>query len=178
MQLLADYQRRMVPVLQRHGGSIDKFMGDGIMAMFGMPRERDSHPAADAVRAGLAMLERMNEVNDYLRKNLNHEFRLGIGIDYGSVVLGRVGFRLKRQFTAIGDVVNVASRVESLTKQHGAQLLVTEAVRRNLPEAIGRFGRRFSARVEGKQHSIAVHEILPPPPPPSPAPAEALARNS
>lgn len=146
--------------IDAHGGFVDKFIGDGIMAMFGLNSEtRGIHPAVDAVRGALEMHERMKGVNEYLTRNFGHQFRLGIGIDYGTVVVGKVGFRLKRQYTAIGDVVNVASRLESQTKLHEADLLVTAAVRRHLSKDEFTIGRKHSVRLAGKKKPLVIYEI-------------------
>lgn len=146
--------------IDAHGGFVDKFIGDGIMAMFGLNSEtRGIHPAVDAVRGALEMHERMKGVNEYLARNFGHQFRLGIGIDYGTVVVGKVGFRLKRQYTAIGDVVNVASRLENQTKLHEADLLVTAAVRRHLSKDEFTIGRKHSVRLAGKKKPLVIYEI-------------------
>jgi len=147
--------------IDRHRGYVDKYMGDGIMVLFGLDPRRQVHPCVDAVRAALGMLERMPVVNGYLRAQLGREFRIGIGISYGPVVVGEIGFRLKKQFTAIGDIVNVASRLEGQTKIQGAAVLVSDPVRQNLTEGDFAFGRTLEVTLAGKSHPLLAHEVLP-----------------
>jgi adenylate cyclase len=149
--------------IEEHHGYIKDFLGDGIMVLFGLETDRAESPCLDAVSAALGMLRRMEEVNRYLLAHVGHEFRMGIGISYGSVVAGEVGFRLKRQFTAIGDVVNVAARLEGQTKVHATSLLVTDEVRRNLADLDCDFGRRLELSLAGKSEAVVAHEVLPRP---------------
>ena len=147
--------------IDEHSGYIKDFLGDGIMALFGLQTERALSPCVDAVRAALGMLQRMADVNRYLLAHVGREFRMGIGISYGSVVAGEVGFRLKKQFTAIGDVVNVAARLEGQTKVYETSLLVTDEVRRNLADLDCSFGRRLELSLAGKSEPVVAHEVLP-----------------
>ena len=112
------------------------------------------------MRAALGMLEKLEEVNSYLRDHLGHEFHIGIGIHFGTVVVGEIGFHLKKQFTAIGDVVNVASRIESENKALGTSLLISEAVRSALPGGFCRFGKSFKLALRGKTETLLAHEVL------------------
>ena len=147
--------------IEEHRGYIKDYLGDGIMALFGLQTNRAVSPCVDAVRAALGMLRRMSDVNRYLLAHVGREFRMGIGVSFGPVVAGQVGFRLKRQFTAIGDVVNVAARLEGQTKVHDASLLVTDEVRGNLAELDCSFGRRLELSLAGKSEPVVAHEVLP-----------------
>lgn len=125
VELLADFHARMVDVIFSHGGVVDKFIGDGVMAYFGGPFGPE-RPAEQAVRCAIAMqgaLERLNAEGERL-------LSMGIGIHSGVVVLGAVGSPQRREFTAIGDAVNVASRMERLTKELGCPVLVSEQTQR------------------------------------------------
>lgn len=153
----------MGEVIDEHGGYIDKYMGDEIMALFGLQPGREAHPCVDAARAALGMVSRMPEANRYLCEHLGREFRIGIGISYGTVIVGEVGFRLKKQLTAIGDVVNVASRLQSQTKTQGACILVTDSVRRRLTDEHFAIGRSLNLSLAGKSKPILAHELLPAP---------------
>ena len=103
----------------------------------------------------------MSDVNRYLLTHVGREFRMGVGISYGSVIAGEVGFRLKKQFTAIGDVVNVAARLEGQTKVHETSLLVTDELRRNLADLDFNFGRRLELSLAGKSEPVVAHEVFP-----------------
>ena len=142
------------PVLE-HGGFIDKYMGDGIMAIFGLERATPAEACVDAVSAGLDMLERLVELNRYLRQQFDTEFRIGIGVHVGPVIIGELGHPDKMQFTAIGDTVNIASRIESSTKTLGAPLLVSEQVRDLLGDrAVYGLSSRINLKGKSGEHLL------------------------
>lgn len=145
------------PVL-RHGGYIDKYMGDGIMALFGLERRTPAEACHDAVAAGLEMLASLREFNEYLLRHFDLAFRIGIGVHFGPVIVGEMGHPQKAQFTAIGDAVNIASRVESATKEIGAPLLVSEAVRGHLG-ARASYGRSAPVNLKGKSGEHMLYEV-------------------
>ncbi len=129
MALLAEYQARMVPIIQRHGGSIDKFLGDGIMATFGAAMKTSTY-AADAMRAALALLEAADEWKRERAAAGAVALRMGVGIAVGPVVFGAVGDSTRLEFTVIGDAVNLAAKLEKHTKVEGARALTTVAALR------------------------------------------------
>lgn len=146
------------PVLQ-HGGYIDKYMGDGIMAIFGLESDDPAEACVDAVSAGLGMLEALGELNEYLREQFDTTFKIGIGIHIGPVIIGEMGHPKKMQFTAIGDAVNIASRIESATKQLGVDLLVSDEVRALTGDRV-RYGRQEHVNLKGKSGDHLLSEVL------------------
>jgi adenylate cyclase len=114
----------LVEVLDRHGGIVDKFLGDGFLALFGAPFEAPeaAHHAVSAAREMLAAMEGINEAADW-------PLRIGIGIHFGEVVAGNIGSPRRKEYTVIGDTVNFAARLEQLNKDFDSQLLVSAAVR-------------------------------------------------
>ena len=131
VRLLNGYLDAMVSVLVSEGGTIDKFLGDGILASFGVPLSQPDD-ARRAVRAATRMLERLSEWNGERASRGEPEFEIGIGVHTGEVVAGNVGSSLKLEYTVIGDAVNTASRIEGLNKELGTRLLVSEATARLL----------------------------------------------
>lgn len=174
IHILNRYFRKMGEAVLANNGFIDKYMGDGMMAIFGIQEGAPevSGPAAsksavarvvvaDAVRAGLDMQTGLAEFNQYMRLHFQHEFRMGIGIHYGEAILGEVGHPRSMQFSALGDTVNMASRVESACKRAQAEFLISEDTRRHVPELF-RFGRRFSIQLKGKTGRHVLSEVLGP----------------
>jgi adenylate cyclase len=120
------FLRVMVRVVEEdHGGMINKFLGDGFMALFGVSRS-EQH-AQQAMAAGFAMLSALDALNSRLRSEKRDPFRIGIGIHTGAAIVGSIGSPERLEFTAIGNTVNLAARVEQLTKQLGVPLLATQS---------------------------------------------------
>jgi adenylate cyclase len=122
----------LVEILDRHGGIVNKFLGDGFLALFGAPFEA-ADAAQHAVAAAREMLVAMNGIN----RASGWPLRIGIGIHFGEVVAGNIGSPRRKEYTVIGDTVNFAARLESLNKDFNSQLLVSAAVRDALGEAGG-----------------------------------------
>lgn len=159
VHLLNRYFNVIGQPIHEHYGYIDKYIGDGIMVLFGLNPQHGMHPCVDAVNAALGMQNALEALNVYCRKYFQHNFRIGIGIDYGPVIIGQVGFHLKRQFTALGDVVNTAARIESMTKNTTTGLLVSDIVRRHLPPQY-RYGESLSVPLKGKSGEYVLHEVI------------------
>jgi adenylate cyclase len=118
----------MIDVVNAHHGIVNKFLGDGFMAVFGAPID-DAERCAHAVGASLEILERLDRLND---AGAIHPTRVGIGLHMGEAVTGNVGSDQRKEYTIIGDVVNMAARLEQATKEFHARLLISDDVHRTL----------------------------------------------
>ncbi|MEB3885317.1 PAS domain S-box protein [Lyngbya sp. CCY1209] len=150
---------RMEPAILENYGFIDKYIGDAIMALFG---EKPDH----AVQAAISMLRHLGEYNLTRSRPGRRPIRVGIGIHTGNLMLGTVGGRNRMDSTVIGDAVNLASRIESLTKNYGISLLITHQTLMGLDDP-NDYGFRIvdRVRVKGKTDAVTVYEIFDPDPP-------------
>jgi adenylate cyclase len=156
--VLNDYFRRMSRVIRDHHGHVSRIMGDGLMALFGalVP---NSWQSADAVRAALAMRAALDELNVEIEKRGLPPLRFGVGLNRGEVVAAVVGSDQLMEFTVMGDAVNLAARVEGLTRAQGVDILVTDSVRDRLDD-------RFEVRelpptaVKGKSEPIRTWAVV------------------
>ena len=144
----------LVDILDRHGGIVNKFLGDGFLALFGAPLEAPD-PAHRAVAAAREMLEANARVNEATSWPL----RIGIGIHLGEVVAGNIGSPRRKEYTVIGDTVNFASRLEALNKDFNSQFLISEAVRDALGEAGGDAVSLGEVEVRGYDRPMAVWQL-------------------
>jgi adenylate cyclase len=144
----------VVPIVARHGGHVDKFEGDGLLAVFGAPQNYPDH-AARAVRAACAMASAVND-----RDEAGEGIHIGVGVNTGRVVAGSIGGAGRLNFSVIGDPVNVAARVEALTRRLDADVLITEQTRDQLSDAFEVEGRG-SHELRGIDGRISLFEPRP-----------------
>ena len=151
------YFHQVGQAISRHGGCIDNYMGDGLLALFGM---EDPHGAAlQAVRAGLAMLEAVEGLRPYLEATYTRSFEIGIGVHYGEAVVGAIGAADRKRMTVIGDAVNLASRIEAANKQTGTRLLISEDTYNEVREEV-RVGQSIRVMLPGKSGEYTLYEVI------------------
>jgi adenylate cyclase len=156
--VLNRYFAAMGRAIEAAGGHVDKFIGDGVMALFGIERGAQAG-CREALAAARLMSERLPELNASMRAEFDRPLRIGIGIHCGPTIVGEMGYGNAAAITAIGDAVNTASRLESLTKNFACELVVSE-------EAVSRAGLDFSAfpqremEIRGKREMLAVRTLV------------------
>lgn len=160
--LLRSFYRRMGKVVFDRGGTVDKYIGDAVMATFGTPRT-GPEDATRALACACAMIEEVERWNAKRRSRNTAEIQVGIGVHYGEVVVGNVGDARRLEFAVIGDVVNVASRLERLTRERRVPLIasadVIDAVRRetgDLPDLVDRFMPEPELTVRGRRQPVSI----------------------
>ncbi len=156
--VLNRYFTAMSVAIHEHHGHVSKFIGDGVMALFGAVSD-NPWQARDGVQAAIAMQQAADHLNAELVAEGLPKLSVGIGLHKGEVVAGILGSEQLMEFTVIGDVVNVAARVESLTRTHGAEILITQAVRDGLDPGI-RLEAKPAAAVKGKTEPVATWSVL------------------
>jgi len=156
IHVLNRYFHHMEQVINRNGGYIDNYMGDGLLALFGV--ENHENAAMKAVKAGLEMLEEMEILRPYLQTIYNKCWEIGIGIHYGEAVIGRIGGSERRN-TIIGDSVNFASRIESANKKLGTQLLISQQVYDKVKDKV-MINQGVRMRIKGKTGRYTLYEVI------------------
>jgi len=155
---LGEYLQAMSDGIAGHGGTVDKFIGDAVMAFWNAPRLNPAH-AADACRAALANQRQLDRLNEQWRAAGKPVFRTRIGLHTGPVVVGNIGSEHRMNYTVIGDSVNLASRLENLNKIYGTRILISETTRAAAAAAIS--ARPVDrASVKGKTVAVTVYELL------------------
>jgi adenylate cyclase len=144
-------------IRSRHRGTLDKYIGDAIMAFWGAPVE-DPQQARSAVLAALDMQEAVGTLNQRFAARGWPRLAIGVGINSGTVRVGDMGSRLRRAYTAMGDAVNVASRLEGRTRHYGVGILVGESTRQTIEDVAFREIDRI--KVKGKDEAISIYEPL------------------
>lgn len=155
---LNDIFTRMTPIIMEHGGNIDKFIGDGIMAIFGDPVPQDNH-ARQAVLAAREMMQAMADLQDEAEARGEQRIEMGIGIHTGELVAGDIGSAERLEYTVIGDTVNTASRMEGLNKEYGTSILITGDTKAGAGAEIP-VRLVDTTRVRGRDTPVQVYEVL------------------
>jgi adenylate cyclase len=134
---------------------VDKFIGDGMMAVFGAPKSYGDD-ALRAVKTGLEMIQMVETLDPKWAKLMGRALKIGVGINSGDAVVGSIGSELRSDFTAIGDVVNLASRLEALTKEIGVPMLVSEFTAAELPQDVA-LKPLQRVKVQGREAPLLVY---------------------
>ncbi len=157
--MLSEYLTEMTEIVFRHGGTVDKYIGDCVMALYNVPFE-DPHHAVRAVQTALDFQERTLAVSQRWEERVGVSIRNGVGINTGEAIVGTLGSRQRLEYTAIGDTVNLAARLESLTKEYGAGIIVSEST---YAAVRGHFLTRElgAVTVKGKTRPVKIYAVVP-----------------
>jgi adenylate cyclase len=162
VRLLNHYFGIVVPIIERQGGIVNQYIGDGLMVIFGAPARQPDH-AHRAIVAAVQVIEELHRRQVEWAAMGQPEFRIGIGIHTGKAVVGTIGSPRRMDYTAIGDVVNTASRIESANKAFGSEILVSEATLAQTPDPIARhlrgLGDPLRPEMKGISRELLVYRI-------------------
>ncbi|NEO05732.1 MAG: adenylate/guanylate cyclase domain-containing protein [Moorea sp. SIO3I8] len=158
VRMLNDYFESMVDAIFEYKGTLDKYIGDAIMAVFGSPLPQEDH-AWRAVQTALEMRRRLKEFNQQRVETNRKPLKIGIGINSDSVISGNIGSTKRMEFTSIGDGVNLGARLETASKQYGCDILISENTYRACPEQI--LARELDkVIVKGKTKPVSIYELV------------------
>lgn len=158
VELLNDYFLLMCQCIKDHKGSINKFLGDGILAIFGAPISSMNNQE-NAVYCGLDMLKTLGKLNEKYAAKVGHDIRIGIGINTGEVIVGNIGTEDRVEYTVIGDTVNVAERLEELTKEASNNIFISESTYNEVADRfeVESLGPQI---IRGKTEPIKVYRVI------------------
>lgn len=159
VKLLNEYLSPMTRIVLEERGTLDKFIGDAVMAIFNAPLDVPEH-AVHACRTAVRMLDELKLLNEGFSARGMHTLDIGVGINTGPAVVGNMGADIRFDYTAIGDAVNLASRLEGLNKYYGSHILVSEDTYRLIPQGLFTFREVDRVRVKGKHLPIVMYELM------------------
>jgi adenylate cyclase len=155
--MLNFYLSSMTRIVQQRRGTIDKYIGDAIMAFWGAPIPDENH-SRSAILAAMQMQKDLDELNPLMKQKGWPAIKIGIGVNSGKMSVGNMGSEFRMAYTVLADAVNLASRLESLTKQYGLGILVGEDAMVQCPDM--EFMKVDVVRVKGKHNPVAIYEPL------------------
>jgi adenylate cyclase len=158
VEMLNEYMTRMVSIIRAHGGVVDKYVGDAIMALWGVPLTGEDD-VYRAVKACLSMREELAKLNELRISRGQGALKIGMGLNMGPLIAGNIGSNEKMEYTVIGDAVNLASRIESMTKEYGTDLLISKSVYQQLSDRFI-FELGGTTKVKGKTDAIEVYKVI------------------
>jgi len=156
-RLMNDFLTPMTRIIHKHRGTIDKYMGDAIMAFWGAPL-KDAQHAEHALAAAMEMVETLEQMQTHFQDNGWPEIKIGVGLNTGPMSVGNMGSEFRMAYTVLGDAVNLSSRLEGLTKTYGVNIIVSDTTRHTVSTYLYR--KLDHVRVKGKQQPVAIYEPL------------------
>jgi adenylate cyclase len=154
---LNEYLSEMTDAIFKNNGTLDKFIGDAVMALFGTPAFYPDH-ALRAVRTAFMMKERLEKLNEKWRGQGRPTLKIGIGINTGEAIAGNMGSLQRMEYTVIRDTVNLASRLESLNKELGTEIIISSSTYEKVRDNVK--ARQFTGiHVKGKEETLVVYEV-------------------
>jgi len=163
-QCINNYMTMMTDTLFEHHGTLDKYIGDAMVAYWGAPIELENH-AYHAVKASIQMIEKLPAINEQFKKDGFPEFKHGIGLNTGDCSVGNMGSNQIFSYTALGDNMNLGARLESLCKYYGVQLNISEYTKNAIPLDLQKefkFRTLDKVKVKGKENAVTIFEVLHP----------------
>lgn len=158
VHLLNEYLTEMTEIILKHNGVVDKYMGDAIMAFWGAPLEQPKH-AERACQASLDMEKRLKELQNKWNKEGIPALEIGIGMNTGYAVVGNMGSENRFDYTAMGDTINLGSRLEGINKQYGTRIIISETTKKKLGKEF--ITRKLDAvKVKGKKEPVVIYELI------------------
>lgn len=157
VDMLNTFFTPMTEIIFKHRGTIDKYIGDLIMAFWGAPL-KDKYHAQHALQSALEMRDKIKEMQPLIAERNWPDIQMGIGLNTGIMSVGDMGSRFRRNYTVLGDAVNLASRVEGLTKFYGVDIIATEATEQHHAKFV--FRKLDKVRVKGKKTGVAIYELI------------------
>jgi len=157
--LLNEYLNPMTDIVMKEQGTLDKYIGDAVMAIFGAPVDLPDH-AKRSCSAAVLMMEKLNEINGQWKEKGFPNIDIGIGINTGDAIVGNMGANIRFDYTAIGDNVNLASRLEGLNKFYGTHIIISETTKDELDENSFITREVDLVRVKGKNKPISIYQVM------------------
>ncbi len=154
---LREYLTEMTDAVFQHGGTVDKYIGDAVMALYNVPFDQPDH-AARAVKTALAFQERIKPLSEKFKARHGLELKCGVGVHTGDAVVGTIGAEQRLEYTAIGDTINLGSRLESITKDFHVSIVISEST---YEEVKGQFPVRYlgEVQVKGKEIPVKIYTV-------------------
>ncbi len=156
--LLNEYFEAMIPIIEQYGGSVNKFIGDAILAVFNEPKKDKNHPL-NAILCAIKMKEKVQEIRKKWKSEGKPDIGISIGINTGTSFIGNIGTQNHMEYTVIGDTVNVASRIEAQNRQFNTQLLISETTYEYAKDMLDVI-KISSVPIRGREKHIDIYEII------------------